>query len=125
MEETKLVDNIEEKQKGKKIRKKFRKKELINAIKGSHGLLRNVAKAFHTDTSIVRQYLDDDVELQELFVQESNSIQELAEDLIVKSLLDKDISTAKWYLEHKSKDGYRADFQKVQVSFVDDIGDKK
>jgi len=125
MEETKLVDNIEEKQKGKKIRKKFRKKELINAIKGSHGLLRNVAKALHTDTSIVRQYLDDDVELQELFVQESNSIQELAEDLIVKSLLDKDISTAKWYLEHKSKDGYRADFQKVQVSFVDDIGDKK
>ena len=106
----------------KNSRKKYRKSEVKEAIKGSGGLMKNVAKRLECSLGTVREYLDRNQDLQELMVQEMNATKDLANDLITQAIKDGDISTAKWYLEYQQKNGYKADSQKIVVSFVDDMG---
>lgn len=102
-------------------RYKYKKSEVREAIKGSCGLMKNVAGKLGCSIGTVRKYLDLNKDLQELMAEEVSSTRDKAGDLIAQAIMDGDVSTAKWYLEFCEKKGYKADYQKVQVSFVDDM----
>lgn len=108
-------------QKKKKSYKHYRKSEVIQAIKASGGLMKNVAKALDCSVGTVRDYLDKNQDLQELMAHEMNSTLDLAKDTITQAIKDGDIGAAKWYLEYTMKCGWKPDSQKITVSFVDDM----
>ena len=105
----------------KNSRKKYRKSEVKEAINGSGGLMKNVAKRLQCSLGTVREYLDRNQDLQELMVQEMNATKDMANDIIIEAIRNGDVVTAKWYLEYQQKNGYKADSQKIQVCIVDDM----
>lgn len=105
----------------RKNTRRYRKSEVREAIKGSLGLMKNVAKRLDCSIGTVRKYLDRNQDLQELMANEIASTKDKASDLIAQAIMDGDISTAKWYLDYCQKSGYKADYQKIQVTFVDDM----
>ena len=84
--------------------------------------MKNGAARLGCSIGTVRAYLDRNNDLQELMANEMNTTKDLASDLITQAIKDGDIGTAKWFLEFSQKNGYKADYQKVQISFVDDMG---
>lgn len=111
-------------QRKKKSYKRYRKAEVITAIKASGGLMKNVAKALECSIGTVREYLDKNQDLQELMQHEMDTSLDMAKDTIMQAIKDGDIGAAKWYLEYCQKSGWKADSQKIQVSFVDDMSNK-
>lgn len=104
-------------------KRRFRKKEVIDAILKSHGLMKNVAMALGANVPQVKEYIAQDADLQALMSAEIEAMETAAADLIYKQIQGGDVGTAKWFLDFKSREGYRSDVQKVQLSIVDDMGD--
>ena len=104
-----------------KRRKKYKKQDVLKAIRESNGLLGNVAKTLGCKVTTVKAIIDKDLDLQEAMSRQISIMEDLAKDTIQQALLDGDLATAKWYLEFQSRAGYRSDIQRIQVSFVEDI----
>lgn len=100
---------------------KFRKKEVMDAIKGSEGLLKNVAKKLGVNVATAKRVIDSNLEYQDEMARQIAIMEDMARDTIQEALMAGDLNTAKWYLEYQSRKGYVGDVQKVQVSFVEDL----
>ena len=100
---------------------KFKKKEVMEAIKGSEGLLKNVAKKLGVGVATAKRVIDEDLDYQNEMVRQIAIMEDMARDTIQQALLDGDLNTAKWYLDYQARKGYVGDVQKVQVSFVEDF----
>lgn len=100
---------------------KFRKSEVMQAIKESEGLLKNVAKKLGVSVATAKRVIDEDLAYQDEMAKQIAIMEDMARDTIQQALLDGDLNTAKWYLDYQSRKGYVGDVQKVQVSFVEDF----
>ena len=83
------------------------KEELLEAIKGSYGIISKIADKLGVNWNTARSYIKADDEATALYESERNRILDKAESAIVEALEKMDIQTAKWVLSVKGKDrGY-------------------
>ena len=100
---------------------KFKKREVLEAIKESEGLLKNVARKLGVGVGTAKRIIDEDLDFQNEMAKQISVMEDMARDTIQQALIDGDLNTAKWYLDYQSRKGYVGDVQKVQVSFVEDF----
>lgn len=87
--------------------KNIEKKDLLDAISNSYGIISTVATRLNVNWNTARKYIKADQEATALFYGERNRMLDKAESCIVNALEEMDVSTAKWYLSVKGKDrGY-------------------
>lgn len=104
-------------------RKKLRwtKDDKLKAIAHSDGILQNVAKWLGCSVAEAKAMLEEDEELGRAFDRQVAVMENLARDAIQMSLLDGDLSTAKWYLDFQFRTNGSGDPKRIEVSFVDDL----
>ena len=86
---------------------KATKEELLNAIKGSYGIISTIANRLHINWNTARTYIKNDDDATQAYNNERNSMLDKAESCIINALEQNDVSTAKWFLQLKGKDrGY-------------------
>ena len=102
-------------------KRRFRRKDVEEAIRCSHGMMRNVAAALDASVPAVKAYIAEDADLQALMAAEVDAMENAAADLVYRQIQSGDVGTAKWYLDFRSREGFRSEVQKVQLSIVDDM----
>ena len=86
---------------------KATKEELLNAIKGSYGIISTIANRLHINWNTARTYIKNDDDATQAYYNERNTMLDKAESCIIAALESNDIQTEKWFLQTKGKDrGY-------------------
>lgn len=86
---------------------KHKAADVIAAIEGSDGIKSVIARRLKVHRNTVNRYLDRYASAQEAYDEEVERIGDVAESVVIKSIKDGEVDTAKWYLRVKLKDrGY-------------------
>lgn len=102
------------------------------AIKGSGGVIGRIARTLGAEWHTVRRRIDASPRLLELWRDECETVDDLAESVLIKSIQDGDTGSAKWWLERRRRGQYAtrqevtaADGQPLRIvlSWGDDDGD--
>ena len=88
--------------------------QVLEAIKDSHGIKIAIARKLGCHRNSVENYLKRYAQAQEAYDEEVAKIGDLAETVIIRSILANDVETAKWYASVKVK-GY-GDVTKHEVA---------
>ena len=83
--------------------KRYTKKQVLNAIDGSYGVMLNVARKLDCNWATARKYVNMWNDTKEAYKKEFDSTIDLAEKTVVKSIEEGDVFTAKWFLGLMSK----------------------
>lgn len=86
---------------------KHTQQEVIDAIRGSHGIKITIARKLKVHRNSVLNYLKRYAQAREVYEEETESMGDLAESVIIKAIKRDDVETAKWYCRMKLKErGY-------------------
>ena len=78
-----------------------------NAIPGSMGIITRVAhKAGYGSRNIVKNFINAHPELLEMLNNEEEVVDDIAEDTLVKKMVDGDEQTARWWLARRRRQRY-------------------
>lgn len=87
--------------------KRYRASDFIDAIPGSGGIISTIAKRVGCDWSTAKIAIDSTPTVKAAYDNECETVLDMAESVILKSIKDGDSGDAKWYLTRKGKDrGY-------------------
>jgi len=89
------------------------KERLLEALKGSGGVVSSVAKKLNSSWGTTRKSIDKWEETKQAYEDESNTILDLAESTIFRSIRDGNSQDAKWLLSTKGK--HRGYGEKVEI----------
>ena len=81
----------------------FTKDQVLEAIKGSYGIVLTVAGRLHCESRTAKRFIDKWEETRGAFEDEGNHILDICEGKVYKSAMEGDINTAKWILSRKGK----------------------
>lgn len=99
--------------------KKFKNEEVLEALKGSYGIITNVAKDLSCNVATVRKYIKESPELTDAFESERNEILDLAENGLIKLLKADDPYSIRWTLSTLGKGrGYTEKKEVEQVGTI-------
>jgi len=87
--------------------------EIIRAIKGSSGIKLVIARSLGVHRNTVNNYLKKYVSAREAYIDEIEAVGDFAESVIIKSIKNEDVETAKWYARFKLKDRGYSERQEV------------
>lgn len=82
---------------------KVTKEQVLNAIKGSYGIMLTIAKRLDCESRTAKKMIDRWEETRAAYEDEDQVILDISENQIYKSVLEGDIATAKWILSRKGK----------------------
>lgn len=86
---------------------RYTKELVLEAIKGSNGIVSTIASLLKCDWNTARKYIDKWDETKIALENEKERTLDVAENVIFGALKANDVQTAKWYLAMKGKDrGY-------------------
>lgn len=80
-----------------------KKEQVLNAIKGSYGIVLTVAKKLGCESRTAKKLIDRWEETRNAFEDEGDHILDISENQVYKAVLEGDIATAKWILSRKGK----------------------
>ena len=100
------------KKRTKKQPTKFTAKQFIDAIPGSGGVIATIAKRVGCQWITAKHYVENYPTIKQAYENEKNAIDDMAESVVLKSIKDGDVATAKWWLvkKRKSEFGEAVDF---------------
>ena len=78
-------------------------KEIIEAIKGSAGIISTIAKKLGVEWHTAEKYINLYPTVKKAYQDEAERILDMSESVILESISAKDIPSAKWYLTKKGK----------------------
>lgn len=81
----------------------IKKGQVLNAIKGSYGIVLTVAKKLGCESRTAKKLIDRWEETRAAFEDEGDHILDISENQVYKAVLEGDIATAKWILSRKGK----------------------
>jgi len=85
----------------------FTCEQVTIAIKGTAGIVSNIAKKLACDWSTASRYIGKWDATKVAYANEKEAVLDLAESTLVKSIRDGDVQSAKWILSTKGKErGY-------------------
>lgn len=88
-------------------KKKHTIEEVITAIQGSLGIKHRIAQKLNIHRNTVELYLKRWEGAREAYNNEVNTVGDMAESVIIRSIQKEEVETAKWYARMKLKDrGY-------------------
>ena len=101
----------------------FTDEQIIEAIKGSCGIISNIAASLNCDWHTAKKYINEgSEEVKFAYSDESERVIDKAESVILGALDLKDIQTAKWYLATVGKKrGYS---EKHEIEHTGEISTK-
>ena len=87
-------------------------KQFIDAIKGTGGVVSVIAKKVGCEWDTAKKYIEKYPTIKQAYENEKNAIDDMAESVVLKSIKDGDVATAKWWLvkKRKSEFGEAVDF---------------
>lgn len=100
-------------------KQKVKVDDIIKAVQGSGGIKRVIAERLGVHRHTIDNYIDRYSSVKQAYVNEVESIGDLAESVIVDALRGKDISTAKWYAKMKLKERGYVERQEVRSFNID------
>ena len=101
--------------------------QFIKAIPGSGGIISTIAKRVGCEWHTAKSFIDTYPTVKQVYDNECESVLDLCQSTIIKSIQNGDTGDAKWYLSRKGKDrGFversevtGADGDAIPVAFVD------
>ena len=90
--------------------------QFAEAIPGSGGIISTIAKRVGCEWSTARKRIDESAKLLQMVQDERESISDLAESVLVRSIREGDTANAKWWLSRIAKERGFADKQEVELS---------
>lgn len=86
--------------------KQFTVKQFEQAIPGSGGIISTIARRVGCSWYTARDRIVASPKLSQMFENEANTIDDLAESVVIKSMQEGDVGTAKWWLERRRRGKY-------------------
>lgn len=83
--------------------KHYTVKQFESAIPGSGGIIATIARRVGCSWHTAATYLKDSPTLARLYEDEANTIDDLAESVVIKAMQEGDINAAKWWLERRRR----------------------
>lgn len=93
--------------------------QFIAAIPGSGGIITTIASRVGCAWSTAKKYITKYVTVQQAYEDECAKVVDLAESVVIGSIKDKDVQTAKWYLTMKGAERGYVQTQRSEVSGPD------
>lgn len=84
-------------------KKRLTKKQILEAISGSKGLLINIAKRLNVSRTTIRNYLDADPELEQAYRDECENILDYAESKLFQKIQEEELKAITFLLARKGK----------------------
>lgn len=116
---------------GKGIRRHLTERMMLRAIKDSHGILSIIARRCRASPTTVKKSLELYPIVKQAYLDECDRILDIAEDKVLASIMNNDITTAKWYLTNKGKErGYGRQDMSINNTielpvFIDDMTEER
>lgn len=86
--------------------KRYTTKQFEQAIPGSGGIITTIARRVGCSWNTAQRYIQDRPTLAKLYEDEANTIDDLAESVVIKAMQEGDIGSAKWWLERRRRATY-------------------
>lgn len=77
--------------------------QFIKAIPGSGGIVATIAKRVGCEWSTANRYIKDYPTIQQAYQDECETVSDMAESTLIKSMQEGDVSSAKWWLARKRR----------------------
>lgn len=97
------------------------KQEIEEAIKGSAGLVNTVARKLNCSWHTAKNLIDFDEDTKQAYKNEKEKIKDLAESVVIESIQNKDVQTAKWYLGIQARERGYAEKVEVELTKLDEL----
>lgn len=86
---------------------RYKKNDILAAVRGSNGLVTNVARRLDCDWHTARENILRFPDVAKMFESESEEMLDLAENKVHKAISAEDMVTVRWYLATKGRNrGY-------------------
>ena len=85
---------------------KYTAKQFIEAIKGSGGIISTVATRMNCEWRTAKKYIENSPSVQSAYQDELEKVNDMAVGVLMKSMHDGDVASAKWWLARKRKDEF-------------------
>ena len=83
--------------------KQFTQEQFKKAIPGSGGIIATIAKRVGCSWHTAQTYIRDTPTLAQIYENEANTVDDLAESVVIKAMQRGDINAAKWWLERRRR----------------------
>ena len=83
--------------------KQFTQEQFKKAIPGSGGIYATIAKRVGCSWHTAQAYIRDTPALAQMYEDEANTVDDLAESVVIKAMQRGDINAAKWWLERRRR----------------------
>ena len=91
-------------------------KQFIEAIPGSGGIISTIAKRVGCRWETAKKYIVEKPTVQKAYREECESIVDMAESTLIKSIQKGDTADAKWYLARKGRTRGYVERQEIEQS---------
>jgi len=78
----------------------------INAIPGTGGIITTIARRVGCSWATAKKYISNMPTVRQAYQDECETAIDMAESILMKSIQEGDVQSAKWYLERKRKEAY-------------------
>ena len=85
---------------------RFTNKQFETAITGSGGIIATIARRVGCSWHTAQTRIDKSPALSQMFEDEASTIDDLAESVVIRSMQEGDVGTAKWWLERRRRGKY-------------------
>ncbi len=86
--------------------RRYVNEDFARAIPGSGGIITTIARRVGCDWHTAASRIAASPVLSQMFEDEANVVDDLAESVLVKSMQDGDVGSAKWWLERRRRGKY-------------------
>lgn len=83
--------------------KQFTQEQFKKAIPGSGGIIATIAKRVGCSWHTAQSHIRDTPVLAQMYEDEANTVDDLAESVVIKHIQRGDINAAKWWLERRRR----------------------
>ena len=101
--------------------KHYTKDQVLEAIKGSNGIISTIASLLRCDWNTAARWIDKWEDTKTALQNEKKKTLDVAENVIFGALQAKDVQTAKWYLAMKGKDRGYVERQETTIKNADPL----
>ena len=85
---------------------KYKIADFKEAIPGTGGLITSIAAKVGCAWHTAKKYVEDSPTLTQMVEDEAHKIDDMAESVVLTAIKEKDIQTAKWWLERRKRDQF-------------------
>ena len=99
-------------------RNHFTAQQFIDAIPGTGGIISTIAKKVGCEWHTAKKYIEVHATVKQAYDNEKNRIDDVAVSNIYQAIIDKDLSTSKWWASMKLGDEFHSKVEIVRKGYI-------